>query len=168
MKDKDSSLIKRLLAYAKPYKWWFLLVLIFMLGSTVADLAKPVLIGNAVDLFTEGYKIPYVEDDKAKGTIEFEGRKLRHLEEKENIQEVSQMLQYKSQYYWVQEMNLEDAKAVLAMTPSMYRNSILESEDSLTIDVNGHTYKGRLLEKEELKLLRSCLLYTSPSPRDCS
>ena len=79
MKDKDSSLIKRLLAYAKPYKWWFLLVLIFMLGSTVADLAKPVLIGNAVDLFTEGYKIPYVEDDKAKGTIEFEGRKLRHL-----------------------------------------------------------------------------------------
>ena len=155
MKDKDSSLIKRLLAYAKPYKWWFLLVLIFMLGSTVADLAKPVLIGNAVDLFTEGYKVPYVEDDKAKGTIEFEGRKLRHLEETENIQEVSQMLQYKSQYYWVQEMNLEDAKAVLTMTPSMYRNSILESEDSLTIDVNGHTYKGRLLEKEELKVLRS-------------
>lgn len=155
MKDKDSSLIKRLLAYAKPYKWWFLLVLIFMLGSTVADLAKPVLIGNAVDLFTEGYKIPCVEDDKAKGTIEFEGRKLRHLEETENIQEVSQMLQYKSRYYWVQEMNLEDAKAVLAMTPSMYRNSILESEDSLTIDVNGHTYKGRLLEKEELKVLRS-------------
>ena len=155
MKDKDSGLIKRLLAYAKPYKWWFLLVLIFMLGSTVADLAKPVLIGNAVDLFTEGYKIPYVEDDNANGTIEFEGHKLRHLKEEEQIEEVSQMLQYKSQYYWVEKIELKDAQAILEMTPSMYNKSILEGENRLTIEVNGHTYTGRLLQKEELKVLRS-------------
>lgn len=155
MKDKDSSLIKRLLAYAKPYKWWFLLVLFFMLGSTVADLAKPVLIGNAVDLFTEGYKVPYIEDEMAQGTIEFEGRKLRHLGEVEHVAEVSQMLQYKNQYYWVSEMKAGDAKVISTMTPQIYRNSILEEQDGLMIDANGHTYKGRLLEKEELQVLRS-------------
>lgn len=155
MKDKDSSLIKRLLAYAKPYKWWFLLVLFFMLGSTVADLAKPVLIGNAVDLFTEGYKVPYVEDQQAQNVVEFEGRKLRHLEALEDATEVSQMLQYKNQYYWISEMNAEDASAISAMTPQIYRNSILQEQDSLMIEVNGHTYRGRILDKDELQVLRS-------------
>lgn len=155
MKDKDSSLIKRLLAYAKPYKWWFLLVLFFMLGSTMADLAKPVLIGNAVDLFTEGYKIPFVEVVDEREVILFEGRKLRHFTEGDQIEQVSQILQYKNEYYWIQELEVEDATTILEMTPQVYNSSILADEESLVITVNGNTYTGRTLQKDELKTLRS-------------
>lgn len=154
MKDKDSSLIKRLLAYAKPYKWWFLLVLFFMLGSTISDLAKPVLIGNAVDLFTEGYKIPFVEAIDEEESIVFEGRRLRHLTEVDQVEQVSQVLQYKNEYYWVTELEEEDASAILKMTPEVYSGSILEDEEGLAITVNGNTYTGRPLQKDELKILR--------------
>lgn len=155
MKEKDSGLIKRLLAYAKPYKWWFLVVLIFMLASTMADLAKPVLIGNAVDLFTEGYKTPFVEDVKEKDTVLFEGRTLRHLENTDEVDSVSQMLQYKNKYYWIDKLSLTDANDILNMTPQIYSSSILTDEEGLTITVNGNTYKGRSLKQEELKILRS-------------
>ena len=154
MKDKDSSLIKRLLAYAKPYKWWFLLVLFFMLGSTMADLAKPVLIGNAVDLFTEGYKIPFVETTDEREGVLFEERKLRHLKEVDQVDQVSQILQYKNEYYWVEELEVEDATSILKMTPQVYNTSILADEESLVITVNGNTYTGRTLQKDELKTLR--------------
>ena len=154
MKDKDSSLIKRLLAYAKPYKWWFLLVLFFMLGSTISDLAKPVLIGNAVDLFTEGYKIPFVETIDEEESIVFEGRRLRHLTEVDQVEQVSQVLQYKNKYYWVTQLEAEDASAILKMTPQAYSGSILEDEEGLAITVNGNTYTGRTLQKDELKVLR--------------
>ena len=82
MKDKDSKIIKRLLSYAKPYKWWFLLVFSFMIASTAAELARPIIIGNAVDLFMEGYKIPFVEVGEDEGQIiEFEGKRLGRISE---------------------------------------------------------------------------------------
>ena len=44
---KDSEILRRLLHYAKPYKWRFLLVGILVLVSIVYDILSPLLIGNA-------------------------------------------------------------------------------------------------------------------------
>ena len=43
---KDSEIARRLLRYAKPYKWNFLLVLCIMLFSIAYDIAAPLLVGR--------------------------------------------------------------------------------------------------------------------------
>ena len=43
---KDSEIAKRLLVYAKPYKWNFVLVLFIMLFSIAYDIAAPLLVGE--------------------------------------------------------------------------------------------------------------------------
>ncbi|MEG0388354.1 MAG: ABC transporter ATP-binding protein [Niameybacter sp.] len=155
MKTQDSGLIKRLLAYAKPYKGWFVIVLLLMVISTVADLAKPVLIGNAVDLFTEGYKTPYVVTTDTKSTVEYEGQVLRHLKPDEQVENVYQMIQYKNVYYWIEDMALTDSTLLENMTPEAYSQAISIEPEGVSLTVNGNTYKGSILEQEDLKVLRS-------------
>lgn len=48
-KKKDSSVLKPLLAYAKPYKALFVLSMLLSVISVAATLYAPILIGNAVD-----------------------------------------------------------------------------------------------------------------------
>ena len=155
MKTQDQGLMKRLLAYTKPYKKWFLIVFFLMLVSTLADLAKPVLIGRAVDLFTQGYKTPYVVTDETKGTIEFDGEILRHIKSNEQVQEVHQMLQYKNVYYWIEDMLLEDSQEIARMTPENYSHQLSTNDEGVSVEVNGNTYTGRILSQDELKVLRS-------------
>lgn len=153
MNNKDSQLIKRLLAYAKPYKWWFVFVFICMFITTGTDLAQPVLIGNAVDLFTEGYKIPLIEKDQGK-TIEFEGRKLSHLTSRKESSHVSQILQYGDTYYWFETIQTGDAITVLEMAPTVFNQNVEKVGDYLRVVVEDRQYEGRSLTKEELKILR--------------
>lgn len=161
MKTQDHGLMKRLLGYAKPYKGWFLIVFFLMLVSTLADLAKPILIGNAVDLFTQGYKTPYVvvnEDTETKlfrDTIEFDGEILRQRKSDEQVSKVHQILQFKNIYYWIENMGVEDSEAIADMTPETYSRLLHTTDEGVTLEVNGNTYTGRILNEEELKLLRS-------------
>lgn len=154
-KTQDHSLIKRLLVYTKPYKFWFLIVFLLMLVSTFADLSKPVLIGRAVDLFTQGYKTPYVITQDIEGTIEFDGEKLRHIRPTDEILVVHQMIQYKNVYYWIENMSLEDSQALEHMTPETYSKQLSTTKEGVSLEVNGNTYTGRILNQEELKVLRS-------------
>lgn len=48
-KAYDSRLMKRLLAYAKPYRWLLVLAIILLAAITLVDLAKPWLIRTAID-----------------------------------------------------------------------------------------------------------------------
>ncbi|MBO5653262.1 MAG: ABC transporter ATP-binding protein, partial [Clostridia bacterium] len=47
---KDSEILRRLLHYAKPYKWRFLLVGLLVIISIVYDILSPLLIGGAEEL----------------------------------------------------------------------------------------------------------------------
>ncbi len=46
----DGEIVRRLLAYAKPYRGKFLLVLTIMLVSIVYDLVSPLLVGAIIEL----------------------------------------------------------------------------------------------------------------------
>lgn len=48
-KAYDSRLMKRLLAYAKPYRWAMLLAVLLLVVITLVDLAKPWLVRIAID-----------------------------------------------------------------------------------------------------------------------
>ena len=47
---KDSEIIKRLLVYARPYKWDFILVFLIMLISVAYDISSPLIIGSRFSL----------------------------------------------------------------------------------------------------------------------
>ena len=155
MKTTDQKLLKRLLSYAMPYKWWFLLVLGFMILSTGADLARPVLIGQAVDLFTEGYQMPYVEvDEREKGAVVFEGRYLKQQQVEDTSTLVSQMIQYDDYYYWIENLSAREANVLSALTPKAFSNSIEKVEEGLMVTIESEVYTARVLTTEDLKVLR--------------
>ena len=58
-KEYDSKLMRRLLKFAKPYKWYIILVIFIMLIVTAMDLARPYLIKNAIDNNLMGYNKAY-------------------------------------------------------------------------------------------------------------
>ena len=43
----------RLLKYAAPYWWRFAICLLLVLGITVLEIYKPILTGNAIDIFSQ-------------------------------------------------------------------------------------------------------------------
>jgi len=54
-KKHDKNLYKRLLKYANPYIWQFVLAIAIILIIVALELYQPVLIGNAVDNFLSHY-----------------------------------------------------------------------------------------------------------------
>lgn len=57
-KAYDAKLMGRLLKFAKAYWFYFLLAVIFLLVSTLVDLARPYLMGVAIDNFIKKGDIP--------------------------------------------------------------------------------------------------------------
>ena len=57
---EDGEIIRRLLAYAKPYWKQFVLVLCIMLVSIVYDLVSPLLIGHLVDTLQGSFELNYL------------------------------------------------------------------------------------------------------------
>ena len=59
-KSYDSRLMRRLLAYVKPYWQWMALAIVLLLLITVADLARPYLIKVAIDDHMNVFETTYV------------------------------------------------------------------------------------------------------------
>ena len=107
-KQYDSKLMKRLLAYAKPY-WKFLLIaMVFMMLVTALDLLRPYLLKIAIDEYITGYENPMYEtevNDDYDGVV-YQGKeyiRIDDLEENDidaldNYPKVN-IKQYDSKYY---------------------------------------------------------------------
>lgn len=59
-KMSDGVIIRRLLAYAKPYKKQFLLVFFIMIVSICYDLVSPLVVGHVVDLVQNDFELDYL------------------------------------------------------------------------------------------------------------
>ena len=57
---RDSELIRRLFAYAKPYWKSFVLALVIMLFSIVYDLVSPLLVGHIEQMVAGEFSLPYL------------------------------------------------------------------------------------------------------------
>ncbi|MCR5808840.1 MAG: ABC transporter ATP-binding protein/permease [Clostridiales bacterium] len=55
---KDSEIIKRLLAYAKPYVWNFVLVGIIVLAGIAYDIISPYIVGKVTGLIKTDFELP--------------------------------------------------------------------------------------------------------------
>ena len=62
----------RLLKYLKPHKWTMLLVTVVVVILTVLELYKPIIIGDAIDEYINGYFRPYVVvEEGAPGAVSY-------------------------------------------------------------------------------------------------
>ena len=67
----DGNVFGRLFSYVKPHTKVMLLALVLVLAVTGIDLVRPVLIGDAIDTYIEGYNVPYeyVAEEDAEVTL---------------------------------------------------------------------------------------------------
>jgi ATP-binding cassette subfamily B protein len=152
----SKKLYPRLFGYMKPYIKKFVIALVLVLLVSGFALLQPMLIARAMDTYIEGYDLPYAAVSESEADIEYEGY---HLTKKFDFENTSydsyaQMLYDEGHYYLFTDLNREQSKALQKLSEDdIVPVSVTDS--SLTVrDANGNTYTGKLLEKDDLKVLR--------------
>lgn len=139
--------MKRLLSYLKPHKFVMTAATVLVLFIIVVELYRPIIIGDAIDNFINGYYRPYVlanEDDRE--VITWNGLNLTRKTDEElsllpESTECYQIFLYHDSYYMAE-----------SITPSeCTRLRDADNEHLENYVQNGAPYLGR----EELKELRT-------------
>ena len=158
MSKDDQKILKRLLSYAKPYIGWFSLALLLMLITTGLDLAKPVLLGKAVDVFMSGYKVPFqIVEEGTQESLVYDNMNLsKHTNIELSDQGLLQIVQYNKAYYLIKDIDGMGALILQNQSPEEF-TQIIEKvhEDQLTLKVQDEIYHAKVLNSSDLKILRS-------------
>jgi len=117
---------------------------ILVLFIIVVELYRPIIIGDAIDDYINGYYSPYVTCDAGDdGAVAYDVLYLTRDFEKENLPYDAtyyQILLYENQYYMVEELTAEESEA------------LMEADGAL---LEQHVAEGAvLLERDQLKELR--------------
>lgn len=141
--------MKRLLSYLKPHKWTMLAATVIVLFIIVVELYRPIIIGDAIDDYINGYYQPYTaaEDGEAEAVYNGIGLKRRYgeLTEEELASDAPvyyQLLLYDDEYYMAEGLTASETVALIDAEPATVKTYI-DSNSS-----------GVPLEKGELKTLR--------------
>lgn len=133
--------MKRLLTYLKPHKWIMTAATILVLFIIVVELYRPIVIGNAIDDYINGYYAPYIETTAdTSGAIPYKDTYLTRDFTPKTGQMYDQILLYDNQYYMAENLSEEECE-------------LLKNADSDTIS-NYVNQNAVLLTRSELKLLR--------------
>ena len=139
--------MKRLLSYLKPHKFVMTAATVLVLFIIVVELYRPIIIGDAIDNFINGYYRPYVlanEDDRE--VITWNGLDLTRKTDEELIllpesTECYQIFLYHDSYYMAESITPSECTRLRDADNEYLENYVQ----------NGAPYLGR----EELKELRT-------------
>ena len=143
--EYSGKIMTRLLAYMKDYVKEAILALVLVLVITCLELYRPMLIGDAIDLYIEGYNTPYAVVEES--DLSFKGDYLS--KDVENATEFSQLILFEDEYYYFTDLNKQQSEELYEMS---LEQVIPTSTTDTTITLNEYT--GTLLESDELKVLR--------------
>lgn len=134
--------MKRLLVYLKPHKLTMLLVSLMVLAITAVELYKPIIIGDAIDYYINGYYNPYaVVEEGTKGAVSYKGVYIsKSFEGEPEDGSYYQMFLYEDAYYMAEGLTRKQCQE-------------LSSADGELLPQ--YAAKLQPLSKEELKTLRS-------------
>lgn len=134
--------MKRLLSYLKPHKWVMTIATILVLGIIVVELYRPIIIGDAIDDYINGYYHPYVETEETdRDAVSYRGIYLERYKGKlENDAKYYQIFLYHDKYYMAEEIDAEECRNL-----KDGENSVLQTY----VDAG-----AMLLERDELTELR--------------
>lgn len=136
--------MKRLLTYLKPHKWVMTAATTLVLFIIVVELYRPIIIGDAIDNYINGYYSPYIVCDVAdEGAVSYKNIYLTRDFEAETLSSDTnfyQILLHENQYYMVENLTAAESEALIEADADLLKEYVN----------NGAT----LLEREQLKELR--------------
>lgn len=104
--------MKRLLSYLKPHKWVMTIATILVLGIIVVELYRPIIIGDAIDDYINGYYHPYIETEKTdEDAVSYHGIYLERYNGKpKSAGKYYQIFLYHDKYYMAEEINADECR----------------------------------------------------------
>lgn len=107
--------MKRLLTYLKPHKYTMLSATILVLLIIVVELYRPIVIGNAIDRYINGYYVPYhLCEEGDKGAVSYGDvyltRDYDSAYKDKTEAEFYQLVLFEDNYYMVEKITYKDSK----------------------------------------------------------
>ena len=127
--------MKRLLSYLKPHKWVMALATVLVLFIIAVELYRPIIIGNAIDQYINGYYHPYVEADvSASDAINWNGLVLSRDQAVSKADSASfyQIFLWKDHYYMAENLTRAECTALQNADTSVLKNYVSEGAQKLT------------------------------------
>lgn len=127
--------MKRLLSYLKPHKWVMTLATVLVLFIIAVELYRPIIIGNAIDQYINGYYHPYVEADvSASDAVNWNGLVLSRDQAVSKADSASfyQIFLWKDHYYMAENLTRAEWTALQNADTSVLKNYVREGAQKLT------------------------------------
>lgn len=127
--------MKRLLSYLKPHKWVMTLATVLVLFIIAVELYRPIIIGNAIDQYINGYYHPYVEADvSASDAVNWNGLVLSRDQavSKSDSASFYQIFLWKDHYYMAENLTRAECTALQNADTSVLKNYVREGAQNLT------------------------------------
>lgn len=127
--------MKRLLSYLKPHKWVMTLATVLVLFIIAVELYRPIIIGNAIDQYINGYYHPYVEADvSASDAVNWNGLVLSRDQAVSKADSASfyQIFLWKDHYYMAENLTRAECTALQNADTSVLKNYVREGARKLT------------------------------------
>ena len=127
--------MKRLLSYLKPHKWVMTLATVLVLFIIAVELYRPIIIGNAIDQYINGYYHPYVEADvSASDAINWNGLVLSRDQAVSTADSASfyQIFLWKDHYYMAENLTRSECTALQNADTSVLKSYVREGAQKLT------------------------------------
>lgn len=127
--------MKRLLNYLKPHKWVMTLATVLVLFIIAVELYRPIIIGNAIDQYINGYYHPYVEADvSASDAVNWNGLVLSRDQAVSKADSASfyQIFLWKDHYYMAENLTRAECTALQNADTSVLKNYVREGAQKLT------------------------------------
>lgn len=163
-KSMKGNVLRRLLRYAIPYWHTIIIVFALVLAITGFDLLRPVLVGDAIDDYIDGYNRPYVQvDADSNGAVSYRGIHLskdgvKNASPDANKQNYYQMFLYEEKYYMFDNVDSKVQKNLMEgskeLVESVQVSHETQEDEFIKVTTEGKEYTGTLLSKDELKQVR--------------
>ncbi|MBR3840035.1 MAG: ABC transporter ATP-binding protein [Erysipelotrichales bacterium] len=146
--SNTKNMLGRLYEFMRAYVGKMLFALVLVLTVTLLDLFRPVLIGNAIDTYIEGYTTPYaVLEEATKNSIEFDGVIYVKQDVSDEHDTYARLVLQGDIYYFFTDLDVKDLE------------TITNAEDNQGFTLDGSTLsvgnlKGKAMSKDELNILR--------------
>ncbi len=127
--------MKRLLSYLKPHKWVMTLATVLVLFIIAVELYRPIIVGNAIDQYINGYYHPYVEADvSASDAVNWNGLVLSRDQAVSKADSASfyQIFLWKDHYYMAENLTCAECTALQNADTSVLKNYVREGAQKLT------------------------------------
>lgn len=133
--------MKRLLAYLKPHKKVMTIATLLVLFIIVVELYRPIIIGNAIDNYINGYYHPYtVTAVGSPGAVPYRDLWLTREFEADSPERFYQIFLWQDRYYMAEDLSAEECALLANASPEI---------------LSGYVDQGAAqLEKEDLASLR--------------